>query len=389
MLSLLAGKFVGTLACVYLDKAFTSNKLARALDEQGVSMVGMQRTSGRPKTIPRGAENYWPFGARTKAEASEYVRGSRREAFTKLPAQSRLQYLKAELWLDAVWVTLLATTYFSAASTTVLRWTQAAFARLPLGCSATLARYAKMMGSVDRFNRALAGTMMAMGRCKQRYHRALFLGWLLPAVGVLNVMVIFLALWPKDDLEELKKSRRCPNLGFNRWFQQQLGEALIEYGTQLAKDKLGDVELRTELGVSPSFMPMDRQRRATGFQVHTFPESHQQLKSCYPKFGNSNLCARCYDLAERDGEMGRYHQDPERDPTEPNPWVRKMPKPWKEVNGKPQHNVPASRWGCSVCKVYLCKGCFRMEDEEGNMHPDAWDHRATSRGLRARCVPGE
>ena len=57
VLSLLAGKFVGTLACVYLDKAFTSNKLARALDEQGVSMVGMHRTSGRPKAMPRGAEN--------------------------------------------------------------------------------------------------------------------------------------------------------------------------------------------------------------------------------------------------------------------------------------------------------------------------------------------
>ena len=36
---------------------------------------------------------------------------------------------------------------------------------------------------------------MAMGRCKQRYHRALFLGWLLPAIGVLNVMLIFIAIW--------------------------------------------------------------------------------------------------------------------------------------------------------------------------------------------------
>ena len=78
-------------------------------------MVGMQRTSGRPKKTPRGIEHYWPFGGRTKADASEYERGVRREAFTPLPTHSRLKYLKAELWLDAVWVTLLATSYFSAA----------------------------------------------------------------------------------------------------------------------------------------------------------------------------------------------------------------------------------------------------------------------------------
>eukprot|EP00966_Prymnesium_polylepis_P289939 6697246-Prymnesium_polylepis.1 len=35
VLRLMSGAFVGTLACVYVDKAFTSNKLARALDEQG------------------------------------------------------------------------------------------------------------------------------------------------------------------------------------------------------------------------------------------------------------------------------------------------------------------------------------------------------------------
>ena len=63
---------------------------------------------------------------------------------------------------------------------------------------------------------ALAGTLMAMGRCKQRYHRALFLGWLLPAVGVLNVMIIFMAVWPADELEALKKSPGCPTLGFSR-----------------------------------------------------------------------------------------------------------------------------------------------------------------------------
>ena len=245
-----------------------------------------------------------------------------------------------------------------------------------------------MMGLTDRFNRILAGTNMAMGRCKQRYHRALFLGWLLPAVGVINVMIIFLALCPADDLEELKKSKRCPSLGFNRWFQQQLGEALIARGVQMAKDELGDMEERAEQGLSPSFMPQDEQRKATGFEVYTFPENHKQLKSCYPTFGQSNYCARCYALAERDGEMGWYHVDG-RDESLPNSWVRKMPQPWAEGPRGPIHNVPATRWGCSICKVYLCKDCFRMEDEDGQAHPNAWDHRATSRGLMARCIPTE
>ena len=54
-----------------------------------------------------------------------------------------------------------------------------------------------------------AATNMAMGRCKQRYHRALFLAWLLPAIGVINVMIVFLALWPADELAKLKKSPHC------------------------------------------------------------------------------------------------------------------------------------------------------------------------------------
>ena len=129
---------------------------------------------------------------------------------------------------------------------------------------------------------------MAMGRCKQRYHRALFLGWLLPTVGVINVMLVFVALWPADELEELKKkSKRCSTLGFNRWFQQQLGEALIAHGIQMAKDELGDAEYRAEHGLSPSFMPQDEQRKATGFEVYTFPQNHKQLKSCYPRYAQS------------------------------------------------------------------------------------------------------
>jgi hypothetical protein len=164
---------------------------------------------------------------------------------------------------------------------------------------------------------------------------------------------------------------------------------LIAHGIQMAKDKLGTSEERAEEALSPGFMPHDEQRKATGFEVYTFPENHKQLRSCYPQLGSHNNCARCTSHAERDGEVGWYHIDG-RGEDEPNRRVHKMPLPWAEkANGDRIHNVPATRWGCSICKVYLCKACFRMEDEHGKPHPDAWDHRASSRGVMARCVAVE
>ena len=269
---------------------------------------------------------------------------------------------------------MLATSWFSATSTTVLRWTAEAFARLPRNCSATLARYAKMMGCVDRFNRALAATNMAMGRCKQRYHRALFLGWLLPAVGVLNVMTIFIALVAAEDLAKLKKSRRCPTLGFSRWFQQQLGEALIDYGVCMAKAPMGSPNTRAEQGLAPSFMPREAQRKPTGFRVYTFPTNHVQINAGASKKKNNagrvklptdNTCQRCAQLASRHGMRGWYHVDG-RSPSKSNKWVTKMPDGVS--------NIPHTVWACSVCRVWLCKDCFKMEDADGKGHPERWDH---------------
>ena len=51
---------------------------------------------------------------------------------------------------------------------------------------------------------------------------------------------------------------------------------MIAHGIQTAKDELGDAEERAEEGLSPSFMPQDEQRKATGFEVYTFPVSHTQ-----------------------------------------------------------------------------------------------------------------
>ena len=135
----------------------------RARWNLGMPLLMQVRSDGPSvdSRVPDGWGRYWPFSNRTTAEATEYPRGCSREAYTSLPAQSRLHWLKAELWLDSIWVTLLATSYFSATPTTVLRWTAEAFTRLPRGCSATLARYAKMMGLVDRFNRQVPSRFMS------------------------------------------------------------------------------------------------------------------------------------------------------------------------------------------------------------------------------------
>ena len=274
---------------------------------------------------------------------------------------------------------------------------------------------------------ALAGTLMAMGRCKQRYHRALFLGWLLPAVGVLNVMLIFIAIWPADELAELKKSTNCPTLGFSRCvcsllspfahatlttltaaalalaaltaaalalaaltaastalaalaaltaaaivlplsrhagFQQQLGEALIEYGIDGAKDELGTAEERAEQGLSPGFMPQVEQRQATGFEPYTFPVNHKEIAvprtmttaELHRKGVTTNMrCARCYAVAVRDGETTWRHGDGKGGPRYVDgdnvpQSVRKMP------NGD---NVPALRARC-VCARHAFRWSWMM-----------------------------
>jgi hypothetical protein len=105
---------------------------------------------------------------------------------------------------------------------------------MPVACSIAIKRYNKFMGAVDQFSKELAKTHMQMGRCKQRFHRSLFLGWLLPAVGVVNVRTAFCELvketWGAEALKQLKKSRGVATTNFAKWFQLNLGELLIEKG---------------------------------------------------------------------------------------------------------------------------------------------------------------
>ena len=240
----------GTGATVYTDKAFTSFKLARLLAKRRLAIVGMLRTMGRPKLRPMGNEHYWPFRHYSKAEMDTYMRGYRREAHVAV-ASGDVKWINAQLWKDAKWVTLITTSFFSKVTETVRRWEKSKRARVPIACSLAIKRYNKFMGAVDQFNKELAKTHMAMGRCKQRFHRSLFLGWLLPAVGVVNVRTAFCELlketWGDAALQKLKKAVGVQTTKFPKWFQLRLGELLIEKGVVQATEANG--------GESPHFKP--------------------------------------------------------------------------------------------------------------------------------------
>jgi hypothetical protein len=113
-------------------------------------------------------------------------------------------------------------------------------------------------------------------------------------------------------------------------------------------------------------MPHVEQRQATGFEPYTFPVNHKEIAvlrtmttaELHRKGVTTNMrCARCYAVAVRDGETTWRHGDGKGGPRyvdgkKDDQSVRKMP------NGD---TVPQSVIACSVCKVRLCKACFRME----------------------------
>ena len=90
-------------------------------------------------------------------------------------------------------------------------------------------------------------------------------------------------------------------------------------------------------------------------------KNKEGLLTCLDGFSTTNYCARCYALAERDGQMGWYHDDG-RD----NDWQTNT-----QATGHLEGMCRVVPCGYG-CKVYQCRDCFRMEDGDGNPLPDAW-----------------
>ena len=68
-------------------------------------------------------------------------------------------------------------------------------------------------------------------RCIRRYHRALFIWYLSKVLN--NIMVLFKLLFA--NAEELERAKEASNIGYKQWFQNELGNGLIEEGIRIAR----------------------------------------------------------------------------------------------------------------------------------------------------------
>ena len=113
------------------------------------------------------------------------------------------------------------------------RWVRAAGKKIPIPSSLAVVKYAGDMGHVDRFDKGVALSRLRLKRCKKRYHRVLGI-WELAGVNN-NIIVLFGEI--VEDIEELKKSKESAALGYRHWFQNQLGNVIIDYGLRKAEEQ--------------------------------------------------------------------------------------------------------------------------------------------------------
>ena len=87
------------------------------------------------------------------------------------------------------------------------------------------------MGHVDRVDKNIALMRMRLIRCIRRYHRALYIWYLCHILN--NIIVLFDLL--VAEAPELRRSKQ--GMGYRHYFQNEMGNVLIEYGIGLAEDE--------------------------------------------------------------------------------------------------------------------------------------------------------
>ena len=366
----------GTGTTIFLDKAFSSVRLARLLSLKGIAMVGMTR-GARPKTMKLGPENYFAYRKRAKADADNLQRWNfRRVAYTPLPeAHERDWWLSSEVWLDKSFVTLLNTGWFSSELRAVPRWSDADGKKVKRSCSLALYKYSKGMGSVDRVNKEVALARMALGKCPRRFQRQLFLASDFPIVGLCNVRVAF--GWLEPELKEQVKVD-AGTFGYNRRFQLQLGENVVRHGIDWCKHRPGETflsafkTLRDDQDDGPHFMP--ERIKSVGLAtpsarapkrcqvVHEHVNTYTHPLPVYEgkrKVGEQTLFAPCV-MCLADAKLhGTYDFASAGD----------QKKRWHDASGK---RVNGTHGACNKCKVNLCEACFDSFDHErGRVPPQA------------------
>ena len=309
-------------------------------------------------------------------------------------AQWRPRWIKAEVFWDRRKVTLLATSWFSAAGQTCRRWTPAVGKRMPFSVSLAMKVYHKYFNLTDRFNKKMAAYGMGMPKCKRRYQRQLYIGWEIVAVAR-NVAVLFSCLWP--DMAALRREKKA--FGLDRWLQYQSAVVLCEHGFDLEKAEVGSPRSRAASSHIPTGAPRRVEGRVPATPVqpaqvttHTLVNTQKEPRSL-PKPGRQHgrpveyytgggKCASCQALAVELGWLETAHSGRNERPvtTRRMPNADKMPDGWDHV--KPDGPVTYSRKACRECTqrqkapVWLCEGC----------HKHHWDHRHACPEGRSQLV---
>ena len=213
------------IGCVmFCDAAFTSISLFRKLFKRGIYAVGPINA----KKPDKGADgNSWPHQQFKSGDTEYLARGWDRTAFSPIDGGG---WIQATVWRDNKFVKLLNTVYIVDGVESVTRWVKSAADYLTVNARLVVKKYQHHMGHVDRVDKNVALSCIRLQRCKNRYHRHMFL-WLLAAVGFNNVLVLFMLIFPAA--EELKKEWEHNGFGFKHWWQNELGLTLIERGVQM------------------------------------------------------------------------------------------------------------------------------------------------------------
>ena len=270
-----------------------------------------------------------------------------------------------------------------------MRWVKRLGKRMHFKCSIALKRYNKHMGATDAFNKRLAATLMQMGRCKQRFQRAIFLGWLLPAVGVVNVNIavseILKRIWGPAHLTKLQGARGVHVLGFDKWFQQHLGEFVMRRGVEMAT-KAAQANGRTQ----PHFMPSKGRLHWELPLILPAPdrsiEDHGEPINVY-KNRRAIIVAR-----DGGGKATAWLGGGDKQATSRG-WEcelckrRCIAKGLSRKRAKEAGELRRTQWACKLCKHFLCKSTCWHSWHDNRMCPSlAFTTPAASAGRAAASI---
>ena len=188
---LLTQQFDNVGCVLFCDAAFTSIRLFRALHKRGIYAVGPMNAK-KPDKAKGGGANSWPHQTFKKGDTEYLHRGWDRTAFSKLSSGGHIQ---ATVWRDNKFVKLLNTVYIVDGAETVTRWIRTAANYFNVPARLVLKMYQRHMGHVDRVDKNVALCAVRLLRCKNRYHRQLFM-WLIAAVAFNNVLILFMMIYP-------------------------------------------------------------------------------------------------------------------------------------------------------------------------------------------------